>query len=253
MGYPLTGQTTENSLPTTARSSPSGWTWGGPRRRKKEWLLKGIIIFLLWDSAGSNQAENAFTIDIQSGRMCCWSSPIGSLALVEATVLNRDLTYVDVADDFAMHRDILTDEQPAKQSVYNTAKNSSLCMMRFDKDWNLGQGGISKTRKSNTNFPFYVLLLLLKLFLEMALHFLYFLSSSSFSRSFSKKSYFYTYFGPCPSILDPFFAKITKEKASAGAKAIYSFGQLLPLAKATERQSNLSISSFRFEWPFTYQ
>lgn len=87
----------------------------------------------------------------------------------------------------------------------------------------------------------------------MALHFLYFLSSSSFSRSFSKKSYFYTYFGPCPSILDPFFAKITKEKASAGAKAIYSFGQLLPLAKATERQSNLSISSFRFEWPFTYQ
>ena len=68
----------------------------------------------------------------------------------------------------------------------------------------------------------------------MALHFLYFLSSSSFSRSFSKKSYFYTYFGPCPSILDPFFAKITKEKASAGAKAIYSFGQLLPLAKATE-------------------
>ena len=45
MGYPLTGQTTENSLPTTARSSPSGWTWGGPRRRKKEWLLKGIIIF----------------------------------------------------------------------------------------------------------------------------------------------------------------------------------------------------------------
>ena len=96
-------------------------------------------------------------------------------------------------------------------------------------------------------------ILLLKLFLEMALHFLYFLSlsPSSFSRrSFSKKSYFYTYFGPCPSILDPFFAKITKEKASAGAKAIYSFGQLLPLAKATEATFR-SLPSFK--WPFTYQ
>ena len=108
MGYPLTGQTTENSLPTTARSSPSGWTWGGPRKKR-------IIFFS--DSVGSNQAENAFTIDIQSGRMPCWSSPIGSLALVEATVLNRDLTYVDVADDFAMDRDILTDQQPAKQFI----------------------------------------------------------------------------------------------------------------------------------------
>ena len=108
----------------------------GLEEEKKEWLLKGIIIFLLWDSAGSNQAENAFTIDIQSGRMCCWSSPIGSLALVEATVLNRDLTYVDVADDFAMHRDILTDEQPAKQSVYNTAKNSWLCLSEMaDEVW----------------------------------------------------------------------------------------------------------------------
>ena len=36
MGYPLTGQTTENSLPTTARSSPSGWTWGGPRKKEKK-------------------------------------------------------------------------------------------------------------------------------------------------------------------------------------------------------------------------
>ena len=137
MGYPLTGQTTENSLPTTARSSPSGWTWGGPRRRKNGMVVEGNHhFFLLWDSAGSNQAENAFTIDIQSGRMCCWSSPIGSLALVEATVLNRDLTYVDVADDFAMHRDILTDEQPAKQSVYNTAKNSWLCISEMaDEVW----------------------------------------------------------------------------------------------------------------------
>ena len=58
----------------------------------------------------ANQAENAVTIDIQSGRMRCWSSPIGGLAVVEAAVLNRDLTNVDVADNFAMHRDILTDE-----------------------------------------------------------------------------------------------------------------------------------------------
>ena len=35
MGYPLTGQTTKNSLPTTARSSPSGWTWGGPAKEEK--------------------------------------------------------------------------------------------------------------------------------------------------------------------------------------------------------------------------
>ena len=45
MGYPLTGQTTENSLPTTARSSPSGWTWGGPRKKEKKRMVFCFVIF----------------------------------------------------------------------------------------------------------------------------------------------------------------------------------------------------------------
>ena len=48
MGYPLTGQTTENSLPTTARSSPSGWTWGGPRKKKESFFFGFCWIKSSW-------------------------------------------------------------------------------------------------------------------------------------------------------------------------------------------------------------
>lgn len=58
-------------------------------------------------SGWEERTRSALTVDIQSGWMWRAASSIGCRALIEATVLNRHLTNVDVADDLAVHRDIL--------------------------------------------------------------------------------------------------------------------------------------------------